>query len=344
MTTLKTRYIYCLCPDSNLPCGGVRKIYNFVDLLREMGFEAFVLHAEWGFRCDWFLSDTPIIYMASPFGSLSGLDETGEVYSLPAMSEEDLLIIPEIFVLQVVPNLAKWKVRGIIFNQNAFQTFSHAAYPSGPFSADFDPKEMPQLYLNERILGVLVVSEHSKAYLEALNLGLKVFSIHNSINKNLFFYQENKKNRIAYMPRKCLEDSLHVITLIKARGLLKEWTFCPIEGVSEREVGQVMRESAIFLSFSEREGFGLPPAEAMACGCVVIGYHGQGGKEYIMRPYAYPIDAGDLVAFALTVEKIALNYENYKGEGKVASEYILQHYSQEQEKRDIKHALDAMGV
>lgn len=340
----KTRYIYCLCPDSNLPCGGVRKIYNFVDLLREMGFEAFVLHAEWEFKCDWFLSDTPIIYMTSPFGSLSGLDESGEAYSLPALSEADLLVIPEIFVLQVVPNLAKWNVTGIIFNQNAFQTFSHTTFPSAPFSAGDDQEGVPQLYLNDRILGVLVVSEHSKAYLDALNLDLAVYSIHNSIRKSLFFYQAEKKKQIAYMPRKSLEDSLHVITLIKARGLLKEWTFYPIEGVSEAEVSQIMRESALFLSFSEREGFGMPPVEAMACGCVVIGYHGQGGKEYLKRPYAYPIDAGDLVQFALTIEAVALNYETYKHEGKIASQFILQHYSQEQEKLDIKHALDRLGV
>jgi hypothetical protein len=340
----KTRTIYCLCPDSNSPCGGVRKIYNFVDLLREMGFEAFVLHAEWGFKCDWFLSDTPIIYMTSPYGSLCGFNEGGEPFSLPHMSEEDLLIIPEIFVLQVVPNLAKWNVKGIIFNQNAFQTFSHTAFPTVPFSAGYDREGILQLYLNERILGVFVVSEHSKAYLDALNLNLSVYSIHNSINKSLFFYQSDKKKQIAYMPRKSFEDCLHIIILLKARGLLSEWSFYPIEGVSEVKVSQILRESALFLSFSEREGFGMPPAEAMACGCVVIGYHGQGGKEYLKRPYGYPIDTGDLIEFALTVEKIALNYETFQGEGKMASEFILQHYSQEQEKRDIKHALEALGV
>jgi hypothetical protein len=31
-------------------------------------------------------------------------------------------------------------------------------------------------------------------------------------------------------------------------------------------------------------GFRFPPAEAMLCGCVVVGYHGKGGQEYFFSP------------------------------------------------------------
>ncbi len=31
---------------------------------------------------------------------------------------------------------------------------------------------------------------------------------------------------------------------------------------------------------SNLEGFGLPPVEAMSCGCLIVGFHGQGGLEY----------------------------------------------------------------
>lgn len=340
----KARYIYCLCPDGNLPCGGVRKIYNFVDILREMGLEAFVLHAEWGNKCDWFHSNTPVIYMASPYGSLSGMDENEEAYSLPPFNEEDLLVIPEVFAPQVVPSLAQWNMKAIIFNQGIFNTFRHVSLPLAPFSADSREDAVSLLYLNDHILGTLVVSEYSKQYLESVSPNLAVYYIRNSINKKFFYYQHEKKKQIAYMPRKNIEDALHVITMIRERGMLKEWSFYPIEGVSESRVGEILRESALFLSFSEREGFGMPPAEAMACGCIVIGYHGQGGKEYLKQPYAHPIDSGDIVHFGLTVEKIALNVDAYKDEGKMASEYMLQNYSQEQEKEDIRYALHELGL
>ena len=50
--------------------------------------------------------------------------------------------------------------------------------------------------------------------------------------------------------------------------------------MSESEVAGTMQKSALFLSTGFREGFGLPPVEAMACGCIVIGFTAGGGREY----------------------------------------------------------------
>jgi glycosyltransferase involved in cell wall biosynthesis len=36
----------------------------------------------------------------------------------------------------------------------------------------------------------------------------------------------------------------------------------------------------VFLALSRLEGFGLTPLEAMAAGCVVVGFTGIGGREY----------------------------------------------------------------
>ena len=48
-----------------------------------------------------------------------------------------------------------------------------------------------------------------------------------------------------------------------------------------------MRLATIFLTFSNQEGFGLPPVEAMACGCLVVGYHGHGGKEFLKPEWSF---------------------------------------------------------
>ena len=96
-----------------------------------------------------------------------------------------------------------------------------------------------------------------------------------------------------------------------------------------------MRESAVFLSFGHPEGFSLPPAEAMACGCVVIGYHGRGGREYFRPEFSYPIAMGDVVRYAETVEGLLTEFqqspERVQTMGRRASEFILSYCTLEQE-------------
>jgi glycosyltransferase involved in cell wall biosynthesis len=53
-----------------------------------------------------------------------------------------------------------------------------------------------------------------------------------------------------------------------------------IANVTRPEAAEVVKSSAVFLSLSEKEGLGLPPLEALSAGCVVVGYHGDGGREY----------------------------------------------------------------
>ena len=44
---------------------------------------------------------------------------------------------------------------------------------------------------------------------------------------------------------------------------------------------EIYNSSAIFLHPSQREGWGLPPMEAMACGCAIVAMANDGVKEYI---------------------------------------------------------------
>ena len=54
--------------------------------------------------------------------------------------------------------------------------------------------------------------------------------------------------------------------------------------MTEKEIAFNLIKSKIFLSFSELEGFGRPPLEAAIAGNKVIGYHGEGWKEYMKKP------------------------------------------------------------
>ena len=44
-----------------------------------------------------------------------------------------------------------------------------------------------------------------------------------------------------------------------------------IEDPDDKQIADLYRESDIFLFTSRSEGFGLPPAEAMACKCALVG-------------------------------------------------------------------------
>ena len=100
------------------------------------------------------------------------------------------------------------------------------------------------------------------------------------------------------MPRKRANDARQVLRLLAAHGSLEGWEVVPIEDRTEAETAGLLRSCAIFLSFSAQEGFGLPPAEAMACGCYVVGFPGLGGREYFDPTFSCPIEEGDVLAFA----------------------------------------------
>lgn len=50
----------------------------------------------------------------------------------------------------------------------------------------------------------------------------------------------------------------------------------------DTDIADIYRRSGIFISTSWREGFGLPPLEAMACGCACIVSESGGIKEYVL--------------------------------------------------------------
>ena len=120
--------------------------------------------------------------------------------------------------------------------------------------------------------------------------------------------------------------------------MLEGFEVFPIDGLSEEATAESLRESLIFLSFGYPEGCSLPPAEAMACGCITIGYHGNGGREYFLPEHSFPVEFGDIRAFAQTAERVVglLNTNSQELEvlRQRASEYILTNYTVEQERQD----------
>jgi len=126
---------------------------------------------------------------------------------------------------------------------------------------------------------------------------------------------------------------LQVLSILKHRGIVQDFKLINIDNKSEQEVAHIMQESLFFFSFSHEEGFGLPPLEAMACGCITVGYHGYGGQEYFLPDISYPVDQGDVVNYVKTAERaIQLYKENSElmsEKCKRASEFVIKKYNLE---------------
>ena len=104
-----------------------------------------------------------------------------------------------------------------------------------------------------------------------------------------------------------------------------------------------VRIVTIFLSFSELEGFGLPPVEAALCGNHVIGYTGESGKEYWKAPIFDEIFSGDLRNFSNKVinkvSKLNKNVNSYNTLLPHVSN-LADKYSVEKEKLSLHKLID----
>lgn len=312
----KKRRILVLCPEIDEPSGGTRKLYRHVDILNSAGRESFIVHRKLGFRCTWFENSTPIIY-----ADLAGISPS-------EVGRSDILVVPETLgprLARLAPGTPK-----VIFNQNSYCTF---------VGYSFDPLDLEAPYQHPEILATLVVSEDNREYLTFAFPRAKIVRLRHGIDRSFFHPHDEKTTAIAYMPRKNANDVVQVINLLKQRRTVGEFSLVAIHGKSEVEVAKVLRRCAIFLSFGHPEGFGLPPAEAMACGCVVIGYHGNGGREFFRPEFSHSISAGDILSFVQTIERVVGVYSedptSIRNQGLQASRFIHEHYTPEHEVRDI---------
>ncbi len=186
-------------------------------------------------------------------------------------------MFPEVFGPQV--STFAPGARKVVFNQNCYRTFTL-------YGLDKD-RSAPS-YLDSDVQAVIVASSYAEEYLRHAFPSKRLFRISLGIDATLFSHQPVKKRSLAFMPRRLPEDLGQVINILRFRGVLDDVELVPIDKMSERQVAAALRESLVFLSFSSREGFGLPPAEAMACGCIAIGYAGGGGAEYLLPELSTP--------------------------------------------------------
>ncbi len=300
-----------MCPDYDVASGGIRVIYRFVDILNSSGIDAAVVHNSAKFRGTWFENRTKIV------GAQEVRFHTG-----------DLLVLPE-WYRQLIPWIAPG-VPHVIFNQNAYEMFSGVPFEKG----------VPTGTLSVDTVGIVGISEDNLKYLRLCFPQVRVDAIRLSLDTELFHPSLNGKTRtIAYMPRKRLKELNQILHVLDLRGSLEGWEMQPIIGVSEVEVARLLGSAAIFLALNDREGIALPSLEAMASGCVVVGFHGGSGEEYMRRDLSVPIADGEITSFVTSLESEMSRWvEGDPTQGEMtrrAVEFVGSTYTKEREREDV---------
>jgi len=331
--------VYFFTPDYTFPSGGVRVIYRHVDILNANGIPAYVLHEKPGFRCQWLKNNTRVAWLDRSFGRRLYFKSREffrkgprEWYLLGAASKVlgpgDVLVVHEM----LGPNTAEMApgVPKVILNQGCYLTFQG-------YSMAREALKTP--YRDKQIKAVLINSSHGEAYLNYVFPDFPVRRFYLSIDPSLYTYQASKKRQICFSPRKNEFLIRQIINILKFRDALGGFELVPFDGKSVEEVASIYRDAAIFISVAQYEGFGLLPAEAMACGCLAIGFDAGGGKEFFLPEFSFPIAQGDIIALANTVERVIKTYDaerdRYDAMRQTASAFIHENYSPQREEREL---------
>ena len=311
--------LYYFCYENKRPTGGNKICYRHVELLNRLGIEAAILHPRSSFRFTQLSHQPPIV----------GFDTVH-------LSANDVLILPEDLGpthLNIAPRIPR-----IVFNQGVNNMFKKYSLMD----------DRPLVHQLKSVVGCFTVSDENTRYLSFAFPKLNVERLILSLDLDLFDGgdRSQKQREISFISSKNSADVIQVVNLLRMRGVCQGWRFTPIHGMSEGEVADTMKRSALFLSFGHPEGLCLANLEAMASGCKLIGYSGLGGREYFGEDLAYEISVGDIQHFVKSVEESVLEYEKdrdmFISKSAISQAYIHENYTPKREQESLVRALRSL--
>lgn len=308
--------IRIIAPDLPRPSGGMQVIYAFARTLNDAGMHAAVWHGTPGFGYPE-LPSTPIVsgreQHLEPGDVLVMLETGGPKWSL-LLSDS----IPAVMLCQGTD---------FVFQNTEFGQHLEGDYPGWP-----------------TVHSAIAVSESIAEFLAAAcPPSFPVYTVPVVIDTERYVPRE-KRRTVAFMPRRRREDLLAAVALANRRPELDGWQWLPIDGMPPAQVAEHLGHAAVFLSGAEREGFGLPGAEAMAAGCHVVGFTGHGAKEYMRPGLASVIAESDVVAMADRIAAAAREFDSdratFDKRSAASRQLIAERYSAERMRDALVEAFE----
>ncbi|GAB4303319.1 MAG: hypothetical protein Kow0058_17370 [Roseovarius sp.] len=346
--TRARRYLFPL-PEVGAPVGGVNVLLQIVTVLRAAGREALPVYASPGHVYEFWPHDGPAGYdpalaaLANPFERrLTRLRRRLAAWPARAVrvgkggnqlcrpGPDDAIVAPEYCLTEIArlyPHnpivLAAQDAHGLALARH----WDRDGAAFGRVAAAFATSQA-----SAAALGHVFGGPAERITLPVARPGLE--------------FAPHKRRQIAYMPRKRPEEAGFVVAALRAMPELAGWEFVEMRGMSSERLVAAFRDAALFISFSQREGFGLPPAEAMKAGCIVVGYAGVGGSEYLTPETGIPVPDSDFAALIEAVRATALEYDRAPARldalRRAAAERIAERYSPERFRDSVLAAWTAI--
>ena len=307
-----SRRYFVVCTDSPAASGGRAVLYDTVALLRESGRDAYVLHMlpnaqyslsphkfetayfSWRLRAGNYVDRSRRVRFRAELERLFvTLKSARNIPYEPC--PDDIIITPDHLTHAVqwaFPDLAR-----IVFSQNSFGYLrSH---------------KLGQLYNGaplEGVVGNLAISDTCIGAMELVG-ATQIDRVPVCPNLEIFDPKQKKQRKICYMPRKRRFEADLIDQALRARGNIGDYELVCIDGMNQKEVAQHLAEDRFFISLMRNEALGFPAMEAMASGCIVIGYTGLGTEEYFDSDSGVPVSEGNTVGLVKAVEHAVADYD-----------------------------------
>lgn len=332
------RFLFYI-PGTAAPCGGVSVILDWIRLLRKNGFEAEAICETPGFEYKFGRQASPILHSAEVSRVLRSREPLWRKMRLshfkaPKLSptlklrDEDIIVAPEYS--------ASWLPSAFPRHRMVLLVQAFVWLREAEKRATWDPA---------RFCATIAVSDICVGFSRLIALS-PLQKVPLAIDANLF-RPGLKENVIAYMPRRRANEVELLVSSLKERGQVSDYRFQPINGLPLSDVASILGRARIFLSFSKDEGFGLPPAEAMAAGCLVIGFTGGGGDEFFDPRWSFPVSEGNLPQFLQKVEEVVAEYRRdprrLEAMADLASEEIAGRYNLEVQEKELVEVFGALA-
>ena len=240
--------------------------------------------------------------------------------------KKDFIILPEIFAHLANDLLIKKKIKYAILVQNGYS-----------INSTDDEQKLFKAYKSAKCILAGSKDTQNCIKLRFPKLKTKILKVSYHIDLNHVDFKK-KKNIITYMSRKLPQHSNLVISSLRPH-LSKKWIIKNLHNLSYEKYSSVIKQSKIFLSFSNLEGLGLPPIEAALAGNIVIGYTGEGGNEYWKEPIFTKINSGEINNFVLKIVDKTSDIKNKKNYFIKDYKKLKKNFSKENEIKNIKKFL-----